>query len=83
MPKRRIKRKQGEGIAISGPATVRVSRSVTLMIEAPHEARVARLVKRGQVQRPSQRSQPAPPRPTTSVRERNQPPDAEVPARQD
>ena len=46
MPKRRIKRKRGEGIAISGPATVHVSRRVTLVIDAPHEARVARLTKR-------------------------------------
>ena len=46
MPKRRIKRKQGEGIAISGPATVHVSRRVTLVIDAPREARVARLAKR-------------------------------------
>jgi hypothetical protein len=43
MPKRRIKRKRGEGIAISGPATVHVSRRVTLVIEAPREARVSRL----------------------------------------
>ena len=46
MPKRRIKRKRGEGIAISGPATVHVSRRVTLVIDAPREARVARLTKR-------------------------------------
>jgi hypothetical protein len=46
MPKRRIKRKSGEGIAISGPATVHVSRRVTLVIDCPREARVARLVKR-------------------------------------
>jgi len=83
MPKRRIKRKQGEGIAISGPATVRVSRSVTLMVEAPHEARVARLVKRGQVKRPSQRSKSTPPKPTTPDRERNQSPDQLIPAGQD
>ena len=46
MPKRRIKRKRGEGIAISGPATVHVSRRVTLVIDVPREARVARLTKR-------------------------------------
>lgn len=45
MPKRRIKRKRGEGITISGPATVHVSRRVTLVIDAPREARVARLTK--------------------------------------
>lgn len=83
MPKRKIKRKQGEGIALFGPATVRVSRSVTLMIEAPREARVARLVKRGQVKRPSQRSKSAPPRATTPDRERNQCPNQQVPAHQD
>jgi len=46
MARRRIKRKRGEGISISGPATVHVSRRVTLVIDAPREARVARLVKR-------------------------------------
>jgi hypothetical protein len=46
MPKRRIKRKRGEGIAISGPATVHVSRRVTLVIDAPREARIARLTKK-------------------------------------
>ena len=53
MPKRRIKRKRGEGIAISGPATVHVSRRVTLVIDCPREARVARLVKRTPAVRPS------------------------------
>jgi hypothetical protein len=43
MARRKIKRRRGEGIAISGPATVRVSRGVTLVVNAPREARVARL----------------------------------------
>jgi hypothetical protein len=43
MARRKIKRRRGEGIAISGPATVRVSRGVTLVVSAPRDARVARL----------------------------------------
>jgi hypothetical protein len=58
MPKRRIKRKRGEGIAISGPATVHVSRRVTLVIEAPREARVSRLAGKGALA-----ADPAPVRP--------------------
>jgi hypothetical protein len=45
MAKRRIKRKRGEGIAISGAATVRVSRGVTLLVNAARTARVDRLKK--------------------------------------
>ena len=45
MPRRKIKRRRGEGISISGPATVHVSRRVLLIVEAPREARVARLAK--------------------------------------
>lgn len=47
MSRRKIKRRRGEGISISGPATVHVSRRVTLVIEAAREAAVARLAKRG------------------------------------
>ena len=55
MPKRRIKRKRGEGITISGPATVHVSRRVTLVIDCPREARVARLARRTRVlERPNE-----------------------------
>jgi hypothetical protein len=43
MARRKIKRKRGEGIAITGPATIHVSRRVMLVIDAPREARVARL----------------------------------------
>jgi len=43
MARRKIKRRRGEGISISGPATVHVSRGVTLVIDAPDEARIARL----------------------------------------
>lgn len=43
MARRTIKRKRGEGISISGPATVHVNRRVTLVVDAPREARVARL----------------------------------------
>ncbi len=46
MARRKIKRKRGEGISITGPATVHVSRRVTLVIDAPREARVARLANR-------------------------------------
>ncbi len=46
MAKRKIKRRSGEGISISGPATVYVSRGVMLVVDAPKEARVARLGKR-------------------------------------
>ncbi|MGE5194923.1 MAG: hypothetical protein ACM3U2_20720 [Deltaproteobacteria bacterium] len=45
MARRKIKRRRGEGISISGPATVHVSRRVMLIIDAPREARVARLAK--------------------------------------
>ena len=45
MPRRKIKRRSGEGISISGPATVHVSRRVLLIVDAPREARVARLAK--------------------------------------
>ncbi len=45
MARRKIKRRRGEGIAISGPATVRVSRGVTLVVDAPRTAHVARLQK--------------------------------------
>jgi hypothetical protein len=55
MARRKIKRRRGEGITISTPATVHVSRRVTLVIDAPHEAQVARL----------KRQRPAPP-PATS-----------------
>ena len=43
MARRKIKRRRGEGIAISTSATVRVSRRVTLVVDAPYEAQVARL----------------------------------------
>ena len=46
MARRRIKRKRGEGISISGPATVHVDRRVILVIDAPREAHVSRLAKR-------------------------------------
>lgn len=46
MARRTIKRKRGEGISISGPATVRVNRRVTLVIDAPREAHVIRLASR-------------------------------------
>jgi hypothetical protein len=52
MAKRKIKRRCGEGISISSPATVHVSRGVTLVIDAPREARVARLGRRA-ARRPS------------------------------
>jgi hypothetical protein len=45
MPRRKIKRRSGEGISISGPATVHVSRRVLLIVDAPREARVARLAR--------------------------------------
>jgi hypothetical protein len=45
MARRKIKRRRGEGIAISGPATVRVTRGVTLVVEAARNAQVARLKK--------------------------------------
>ncbi len=45
MPKIRIKRRRGEGISISGPATIHVSRRVMLVVHAPREARVARLAR--------------------------------------
>jgi hypothetical protein len=51
MTRRKIKRRRGEGITISTPATVHVSRRVTLVIDAPHEAQVVRL----------KRQRPAPP----------------------
>lgn len=51
MARRTIKRKRGEGISITGPATVHVSRRVTLVIEAAREARVERLAKQRQVSR--------------------------------
>jgi hypothetical protein len=47
MPKIRIKRRCGEGISISGPATIHVSRRVMLTIRAPRDARVARLTRQG------------------------------------
>lgn len=47
MSRRAIKRRRGEGISISGPATIHVNRRVTLVIEAAHEAAVSRLSKRG------------------------------------
>jgi hypothetical protein len=49
MARRKIKRKCGEGISISGPATIHVTRGVTLVIDAPREARVARLGRRAAV----------------------------------
>jgi len=45
MARRKIKRRRGEGISISGPATVHVSRRVLLIVDAPREARVARLAR--------------------------------------
>jgi hypothetical protein len=45
MARRKIKRRRGEGIAISGAATVRVSRGVTLLVNAARTARVDRLKK--------------------------------------
>lgn len=51
MAKRKIKRRRGEGISISGPATVHVSRGVTLVIEAPRDARVARLARQAAAER--------------------------------
>jgi len=45
MPKIRIKRCRGEGISISGPATIHVSRRVMLVVRAPREARIDRLAK--------------------------------------
>jgi hypothetical protein len=44
--RRKIKRRRGEGIEIYGPATVYVSRRVTLVVSAAQDARVARLQKR-------------------------------------
>ena len=46
MTQRRIKRRRGEGITISGPATVHVSRGVTLIIDAAREARITRVADR-------------------------------------
>lgn len=43
MSERRITRSRGEAIRIDGPATIRVNRRVTLIVEAPHEARVERI----------------------------------------
>jgi hypothetical protein len=43
MSERRITRRRGEAIHITGPATIRVNRRVTLTIDAPHESRVDRL----------------------------------------
>ena len=45
MAKRKIKRRRGEGISISGPATIHVSRRVLLIVNAQREARVERLTK--------------------------------------
>jgi hypothetical protein len=45
MPRRKIKRRRGEGISISGPATVHVSRRVLLIVDAARESHVARLAK--------------------------------------
>ncbi len=47
MPKIRIKRRCGEGISVSGPATIHVSRRVMLTIHAPREAHVAKLARQG------------------------------------
>jgi hypothetical protein len=52
MARRKIKRKRGEGIAITGPATIHVSRRVMLVIDAPREARVARLARPTPATRP-------------------------------
>jgi hypothetical protein len=54
MALRKIKRKRGEGISISGAAIVRVSRRVTLVVEAPSEAQVMRLT-RADVERSTRR----------------------------
>jgi hypothetical protein len=43
MSERRITRRPGEAIRIEGPATIRVNRRVTLIVEAPREARVERV----------------------------------------
>ncbi len=43
MSERRITRRRGEAIRITGPATIRVNRRVTLTIEAPHESRIDRI----------------------------------------
>jgi predicted pyridoxine 5'-phosphate oxidase superfamily flavin-nucleotide-binding protein len=43
MSERRITRRRGEGLRIDGPATIRVDRRVTLIVEAPRAARVDRL----------------------------------------
>jgi hypothetical protein len=43
MSERRITRRRGEAIHIDGPATIRVNRRVTLIIDAPRDARVERL----------------------------------------
>lgn len=60
MARRKIKRRRGEGISISGPATVHVSRSVTLVIDAPREARIARLGTRGKAVSHTRRQKPGP-----------------------
>ncbi|MFN0051314.1 MAG: hypothetical protein ACKV0T_03935 [Planctomycetales bacterium] len=39
----RITRRQGEALRIEGPATIRVSRRVTLIVEAAHTTRVERV----------------------------------------
>ena len=49
MARRKIKRKCGEGISVSGPAIIHVSRGCTLVVDAPREARVARLGRRAAV----------------------------------
>ncbi|HEY3966829.1 MAG TPA: hypothetical protein VGM05_19860 [Planctomycetaceae bacterium] len=59
MPKRKIRRRTGEGISISGPATVHVMRGVTLVIDAPRDARVAR-ISRNEKRKPSPARPPSP-----------------------
>jgi hypothetical protein len=58
MPRRKIKRRRGEGISISGPATVHVSRRVLLIVEAPREARIARLAKQHKPRRAAEGGRP-------------------------
>ena len=55
MARRKIKRKRGEGVLITGPATVHVSRRVMLIIDAPAEARIARLAKQPRTPAPPAR----------------------------
>jgi hypothetical protein len=59
MPKRKIRRRTGEGISISGPATVHVMRGVTLVVDAPRDARIARIA-RGKIRKSERAGRPSP-----------------------